>query len=276
MLRNQDLPNFVAPPVVETVLGVEFAPLTGWDVRHFGLLWAKLRDDYPTFQIQPPLAPTEQPGPQAELAKNLIVSVLGIAGPAIRAWYIDGSETRLLQVQEDRFLHNWRKVLGTEKYPHYDENIRPAFEKEWIRLSDFLEESGIERPVVERWEVTYVNHLERGREWKTVADLPRLFPAWAGASLTGSLPSPESVRLHVVYPLPGEEGHLQVMVQPVTRFRDNNEVLQVNLTASGRARSTEVHEILQCFDLGREWVVRGFTDFTSAEMHELWGKRDRP
>jgi hypothetical protein len=66
------------------------------------------------------------------------------------------------------------------------------------------------------------------------------------------------------------------MVQPVTRFRDNNEVLQVNLTASGRARSTEVHEILQCFDLGREWVVRGFTDFTSAEMHELWGKRDRP
>lgn len=276
MSRNQGLPDFLKPPVVETVLGVEFTPLAGWDVRHFGLLWRQWQHEYPHFQVQPPLLSGDQPSPESEIARNVIVSVLGIGGPSLRAWYIDESDTRLIQVQEDRFIHNWRKVLGEEVYPHYDENIRPAFERQWVRFSEFLGEHTIKPPIVERWEVTYVNHLEQGREWGSAADLPRLFPAWAGRNLSGFLPSPETVRFSVVYPLPEERGQLQVAVQPVTRLRDNKEVLQVNVRASGQTSSADVREILRCFDFGREWVVRGFTDFTSAEMHEFWERRDRP
>ncbi len=146
MSRNQGLPDFLKPPVVETVLGVEFAPLAGWDIRHFGLLWGLWQDEYPNFQVQPPLPPTEQPSPESEFARNVIVSILGIAGPSVRAWYIDASETQLLQIQEDRFIHNWRKVLGSEVYPHYDESIRPAFESQWMRFTEYLLDFGSPRP----------------------------------------------------------------------------------------------------------------------------------
>ena len=44
---SADLPSFDAPPVNETVLGVEFTPLAKWSIPHFGLFWSRIRDEYP-------------------------------------------------------------------------------------------------------------------------------------------------------------------------------------------------------------------------------------
>ena len=273
--QTSNLPDFERPPVVETVLGVEFSPLGGWDLRYYGLLWEAIREDYPEFTVQPPLSPSEQVGPDNTLARNVVVSMLGIAGPPIRAWFVDRSNTRLVQVQEDRFLHNWRKVEGHEPYPHYDQILRPAFEREWTRFLSFLEKYRIEPPTVERWEVTYVNHFERGHEWQSLDELHRLFSGWAPTPTYKFLPLAEALRLEVVYPIKEVAGHLSITVHPAVRVRDKKEVLQVNVTARGRTRSSDVGEILRCLDIGREWVVRGFTDFTSEELHNLWVRRER-
>ena len=50
-------PDYDRPPVVETYLGVQFSPLVKFSIPHFGLYWAKIRDNYPDFQVQP-LLPT--------------------------------------------------------------------------------------------------------------------------------------------------------------------------------------------------------------------------
>ena len=47
------LPDFNEPPVIETVLGLQFDPIESFNVPHFGLYWSKIRADYPTFDVQP-------------------------------------------------------------------------------------------------------------------------------------------------------------------------------------------------------------------------------
>ena len=73
------------------------------------------------------------------MAKPLPQVTLGpVAHLPVRRWFIHKSETRLLQVQNDRFIHNWRKVGPADEYPHY-ETIRPIFLTEWTRFYGFLE-----------------------------------------------------------------------------------------------------------------------------------------
>lgn len=274
MTERQNLPDFDSPPVVEAVLGVEFAPLEGWDVRHFGLFWEWVSGRYPKFEVQPPIATADRAGPHAEIARNLVTSFLAVSGPKIRTWFVDHSETRLLQVQDDRFIHNWRKVLGDEAYPHYEDAIRPAFRSEWGEFCRFLDQYGIKRPSAGMWEVTYVNHLERGREWNGPEDLGLVFPFWEHRPAGGYLPPPTSVSLQMVFPV-AAGGQLSVSINPGVRQRDNKEILQFNLTAKGRMESSSADDLLRGFDLGREWVVRGFADLTSGQMHSLWRRKER-
>ena len=50
-------PKFKRPPVAETLLGVQFAPLRSFSIPHFGLYWARIRSDYPDQEMKPPLGP---------------------------------------------------------------------------------------------------------------------------------------------------------------------------------------------------------------------------
>lgn len=40
--------------------------------------------------------------------------------PVPRVWFLNAYRTELIQVQADRFVHNWRKLLRVEPYPCYE------------------------------------------------------------------------------------------------------------------------------------------------------------
>ena len=64
------LPEFVNPPVNETVLSIQFAPLTGFLIPHFGLYWSRIRSEYPECQVLPEIDPViEQFGGNPTRAK---------------------------------------------------------------------------------------------------------------------------------------------------------------------------------------------------------------
>jgi uncharacterized protein (TIGR04255 family) len=178
----------------------------------------------------------------------------------------------LIQVQADRFVFNWRKVAGTEQYRRY-EYTKPAFQREWERFCVFLKSNAIDAPNVRQCEVIYVNHIEKGNGWETFGDLSAVLPCWAGGSTDGFLPVPENVELQASYPLPQSRGRLHVTVQRGIRHVDAKEILQLTLTARGKPASSDIQDILGWFDLGHEWIVKGFADFTSKAMHSLWKRK---
>lgn len=271
MTRSQrTLPDFNEPPVVETVLGVQFLPLKKFSILHFGLYWETIKNEFPQSEVRNPLGQVierfEAKPPRPFIGLELV------SAPEVRCWFIDASNTRLIQVQQNHFIHNWRKVKDEDVYPHYD-NIKPKFVEEWQRFCDFLAKEELEKPEVNQCEITYVNHIEVGKGWKSFGELNKVITCWSGAYSGNFLPDPESVNLNTRYIFPDNKGRLHVVIQRAIRQLDAKEVLQLNLTARGKPTSSRLEDITEWLDLGHEWIVKGFTDLTTNEMHKVWGRK---
>jgi uncharacterized protein (TIGR04255 family) len=263
-------PDYQRPPVVETYLGVQFASLAQFSIPHFGLYWAKIRDNFPQFEVQPLLTPAvEQFEPRPFVRPKLELELVRV--PELRCWFIEKSGTMLNQVQRDRFVHNWRKLKPDDAYVHYNK-IKPSFIKEWNTFCEFLNEAKIGQPEVNQCEMMYVNHIELGQGWESYGELNKVISSWSGMSSINFLPVPESVTMGARYVLPEKQGRLHIEMQPAVT-QDAKEILQLNLTARGKPQAASLESILEWFDLGHEWIVRGFTDFTSLEMHKHWGRK---
>lgn len=264
------LPDFRQPPVDEVALSFQFAPIAGFAVPHFGLYWQRIRKAFPRFEVQPPITNvTEQPQPRMRI--QLGVSLM--TKPELRCWFMDQSGNNLIQVQPDRFVVNWRKVTGAELYPRYP-MLRDRLRSEWEDFCAFLKEEGLGTPQVNQCEVTYVNHIEYEKGWNGYGELGKVIEVLATPTSRGRfLPAPERVSMQVSYLLESDAGRLYVSFVPVIRARDGKEVLQMTLTARGAPESEREEDLFTWMDLGRTWVVKGFSDFTTETMHNVWGRQ---
>lgn len=263
-------PDYDRPPVVETYLGVQFSPLVKFSIPHFGLYWAKIRDNYPDFQVQPPL-PTVMEQFETERFVQAKLGVELVSIPDVRCWFIDKSGRMLTQVQTNRFIHNWRKLKPEDVYVHYD-RIKPSFSQEWKTFCKFLEEADLGKPEINQCEITYVNHIELGQGWNSYGELNKVISCWSGKYSGKFLSAPESINIGARYGLPDKRGRLHIQMQPAIT-QDAKEILQLNLTARGKPESADMEHVLEWFDLGHEWIVRGFTDLTAKDMHDFWGRK---
>lgn len=268
---DSGLPDFAQPPVDETALSIQFAPIPGFNIPHFGLFWSRIRDRYPNFEIQQPITNVTEQFDAAVLPRQIELAFLSL--PDIRCWYLEDPSNRLLQVQRDRFVHNWRKLTGAEQYPRYP-SLRASLEKEWDGFCAFLRDEKLGTPKVNQCEVTYVNHIEYDKGWRGYGDLDKVVAAFATPKRRNRfLPDPERVDMQVSYRVEENAGRLHVSFLPVIRGRDGKEVLQMTLTARGAPASSEAQDVFHWLDLARRWVVRGFADFTSLDMHKIWEKQ---
>jgi uncharacterized protein (TIGR04255 family) len=235
------------------------------------LFWNEIRKSYPRFEVHPPV--TEALGMKIEIDASRAKLHVSTEVP-VRCWFIHHSGAHLVQVQNGALIQNWRKAAKTARYLHYDE-LRPMFLEMWKIFRGFLAKNEIDQPEIVNCEVTYVNHIDRGRGWEKFSDLPMVVPSWSGQTAGEFLPPPTAVSIDAFYPIKDNAGRLEVILQPGVRGEDSKETLQLVLTARCKPNSSETGELLRCLDLGREWVVKGFDDLTSERMHVIWGKRER-
>lgn len=253
---SKRLPEYRKPPVVETALAVEFAPIAGWNAIRYGDVWQRFKNEYPKAEIQP--------APQI-----LFTQSLDLANPPIRCLLIDDKGNQLIQIRPGGFVRNWRANRDDHVYPRY-ETIRPSFEKDWGIFCEYLTLSGFAQPEVWQCEVTYVNHFLRGREWNEASDLRDALPFLSVPIYSETLKSLEQVRAVCTYALPADIGHLQFQLQP-GMSSDGEEIMQLTITAVGKPTGSSTVEIMKWLDLGRHAVVQGFSDFTSPNTQtSIW------
>jgi uncharacterized protein (TIGR04255 family) len=267
---TRPFPSFDSPPVIETVLGLQFTPLAAFGIPHFGLYWQRIRDQYPHQQAQAALNPAEEQYGDRPPMQPFGIEFVPL--PEVRCWFIDRTSTELIQVQRDRFIRNWRKTSESDVYPRYDA-LKPRFRDDWARFCTFLDEFGIGMPEVNQCEVTYINNFELGRELETYAEAHRVIRLLSPLVGREFLPDTEMVQMNASYLMPDKKGRLHVSLQPAIRRHDAKPLLQLTLTARGRPASSKSQELLDWFDMGHEWIVRGFVDLTTREMHQLWRRR---
>jgi uncharacterized protein (TIGR04255 family) len=266
--RPEHLPDFHNPPVVETVLSVQFDPLPLLQTAHLGLLWNEYRGTFARSEDRPPLDPVVEQFPESPAARVGLKFQALEDFPAPRIWFINDRGSEMIQVQNDRFIKNWRKEAEGAQYPHYDETIRPNFDRDYAIFLAFLEKNRLGAPRVSQCEVTYVNHILAGQGWERYGDLEKIFTFWRPPDLFLPVPA-EDLRLHARFVIPGEDGkpigRLHVDVQPAVRTSDNRPMYVLHLTARG-----QVGAGVDFFDIGREWIVTTFKRLTTGSMHNIW------
>ena len=255
---QQRHPEFERPPVVETVLGLRFAPLTAWTPLHLGLFWHEIRGDFPVAEIKEPIM--SEPMLQGSFASM-----------PLRAWYHDAAGVYLVQLQHDRLILNWRKTDGAS-YPRYH-MMRPRFLNVWERLLAFLQKEGMDVPVPTICEVTYVDHVLNTDTREIVARGGQPFTFWIGGP-TAFLKEGGTTALSMTVTMPGLGDLVTVQMNTALELARANIVQQLQFSSLTRPASTSTEDILAALDRAKDLNIRAFLEFTSEQLQELWGKRD--
>jgi uncharacterized protein (TIGR04255 family) len=273
--RPSDLPDFHNPPLDEVALSVQFDPIQGLQTPQIGLFWSKLRSEFPKTEQHPPLDPViERFGPPPRPSGRFEISN---APPAPRCWFLKEDSTELIQVQQDRFIHNWRSLGTGDSYPRY-EHVRSQFKSELETFCDFLRDEKTGEFSPNQCEMTYTNAIVSGKGWNHHGQIERILAPISLTYSNGFLGEPDSVRFTAQYVFSDDKGkplgRLHISAQPAFKAADNAPIYLLNMVARGAPTGKEIVDILNFMDMGREWIVRGFASITTPEMHNIWERKD--
>ncbi len=262
------LPKFDKPPVAETVLSAQFSRLQKFRTAHAGSFCeAHLGREWGNLEEQPRIDDSfERFGDERKW---------GPAGgfrfttsmEAQRTQIVGSDITRMIQVQDSRFIYNWKKG-DTGGYPSYAAT-RKEFDRLYAMFAEFIESHGLGEIEENQWEVTYINHILKGELWDSPRDWRAIFP-WLNPPQEYF--EPESMQCAWDLLLPDNRGRLHAKLYFGRISLEGPEAIILDLTARGVASSSVGFSIADGFEIGHQAIVRTFTDMTSERAHGHWGR----
>ncbi|MEW6747550.1 MAG: TIGR04255 family protein [Planctomycetota bacterium] len=262
-------PEFLNPPLIEVACGILFKPLSAFVTPYMGLLWREFKSDYPLCREVAPLAPVIE---SFDDSKPAFRAELTDIPPMPRSWFIGHNEHAIIQVQRDRFLHNWKKVSPDDQYPRFHQVI-DAFRNRLSTFKGFLAKHQLGSLQPLQYEITYVNHIPADT-WQSPVQLGRVLPDFAWRNTPERfLPAAEAVNWRSIFVLPNQVGRLHVSVRTGTRQSDYSPVLLLDLTARGMPSDSSPDTMWSWFDLAHDWIVRAFADLTADDIQRTAWRR---
>ena len=195
------------PPVVETVLGVQFDRLPDFRNAHLGAFWKTLdSEEWSEVQDVSILSPQfEQFSNNARWAQGVQLQIT--QNPDCRLQIKNKTGDRMIQVQNNRFHFNWiGKPEG--EYPRH-KKVRDGFEQSLRQFIKFLDESNVGEFRPNQWEVTYVNHIPQGTVWNKPSEW-NFFKPLNGIPSIENLVEAETFNGEWHFVIPGQKGRLHV------------------------------------------------------------------
>jgi uncharacterized protein (TIGR04255 family) len=270
--RPADLPEFAAPPLTEAALAIQFDVIPGFLTPHVGLIWQRFRSSFPHVEEHPPIPPVfETFGPNPQFLPGIGLQLM-TGAEAPRVFFINNPRTELLQIQKDRFIHNWRKIGAGDNYPRF-ERMLETFKSGFETFSHAIAQEGLGPIIPNQCDVTYINQMpvSAGSSLSDLTD--DLFGQHTGSLALADLGKPEDLRFLLGYVIRDEKkkpiGRLIASAEPARRA-DGQIIVQLTLTARGRPNTQDLAGIVDFFHRGRTIVVKGFAHLTGPKMHKLW------
>ena len=252
--------TFENPPIDEIICNVLFDPIANLRAGHLGLLWQKFSPDFPGIEDQHLINPIPD-----EYLNNPDTP------PLPRVWFVHKDENELIQMQYNRFVHNWRKRRPDDIYPGYPVVIE-NFEKYLSCLEDFLSEKRLGDITPTQYELTYMDNILEHEGWETITDLEKVFPNFISLK-SQNLPSTDirEFSWQMLFGLPNDFGQLQLSIRNARRFIDNRHLLRVEF----KAVSNQPYKPMRgWFNLAHEFIFDLFSNLISHEIQErFWGRK---
>ena len=247
------------PPINEIVCGVLFDSIKRLQTGHFGVLWQKFRPEFARLEEQPPIPPISEDDLNS-----------GTAFPPQRVWFVHKDDNQVIQMQFNRFLHNWRKRRPDDVYPGY-ETVIENFEKYLSCFRDFLEDEGLGDFMPKRYELTYIDHILVNEGWETLNNLEKVFPNFVSLKELYMLSADiREINWMTAFGLPNDYGQLQLSIRNAQRIPDGRPLLNIEFSAVGNPLHRPIRD---WFDFAHEAILRLFSNLISDEIQEQFWRR---
>lgn len=264
--RPEHLPDFKSPPLNEVVIGVQFAVPQGYQQIRAGEVWNLFRQEYPEVQELPALPPSfETFGLPFQHTQMQQFSFMA-GGTHDRFWFLRDGGAELIQFQNDRLLHNWRKVGDkTNGYPRF-ETMVAEFQTELEKLERYIGTLTTQQLQINQCEISYINHIKLNR---STGESPSDWLSFV--NFESERPDDFSIAFRETFR--DSEG------KPVGRFYaeatlgylpDGTEIIVLSLSVKGAPLGTNIQYGLEFLALGRNKIVERFVELTTDEAHQKW------
>jgi len=262
-------PEFSNAPTVETILGVQFAPLRGFRSNHYGWFWNEyLKAKGFKAVSDESLLPTyiEEFGvPKLHLTRK--GDGEDILGVRMKARTEDRSRT--VQLQPDKLYLGWNR--NNPQAPRYA-SVKTEFMALFDNLNEFATVASLGPVQPNLWEVHYVNQIPPGRLWSEPRDWHRVFPTLfpsTDPSISGFRFATYSGEWH--FEIQPEKGRVHVRVAKMVMNQSATPTLYLSLLARGEIGSKNSDDLVTGMETGHAACTRLFLELTSPEAHAEWG-----
>lgn len=249
----QDI-TFTNAPINEVVCGISHEPLTLSDVDR-ALFWTEISGRFPHHEIQPLIARTME---EAEQLAGLSQG---------RIWLKSADGCKVIQLQSNRFLYNWRSIQPSDTYPRFN-TVYNEFEKEFLTYRAWLKSRSLDAVPID-FELTYINHFTSLTGWRGPEDTFRIlkFIDPSAVSIAKAAVKSHSARLEFKL----DEASLIIDVKNGMRNRDKTPVMVVELSVSGPLKDKTT--LVERFKFAHSAVVEAFCSMTTADAHNVMGRK---
>jgi uncharacterized protein (TIGR04255 family) len=275
--RPGDLAQWEAPPIDEVAISVQFNDIPKLKIVHYG----ELADRFAKVGLTQHEDKAAIPASFEVFGKRVMPAQFqfqAVNVPLPRVWYMSTDKHRLVQVQPDRFIYNWRKVEGEGKYPRFSD-VLPEFWDRYQIFQSFLIEKGLPPLEPNQCELSYFNNIDvqdgetYHEAFVRVFDICKEFNM---ASLRGGQGlEHDAGNFTLTYVVRAKDNtplaRIHANVQAAER--GNKPVIRFSIVFRGPWTKPVDQELMEFFGLGREAIVRLFDSMITEDMHSRWGRR---
>ncbi len=261
-------PTFDQPPVIERVIGVQFSELNFFTNAHAGWFWKSFLDSEWTHVNEAPKIEDRFERFDSQMrGRTLPPFRVMTEPPAERHQIIRKSDDRMLQIQNTRFLLNWRKK---EDQPYLDyEEMFKEFVQYLELFKSFVAEASDEELNLNQWEITYINHINKGELWNTIDEWKSVFPFLSFPKLKSSEGRIQTMDSKWAITLTEDIGRLYITLKhALSGGPEGPEIILLDMTSRGSINETMSFE--QGLSVGHSAIVNTFADITSENAHKQW------
>lgn len=262
--KKNDLPSFRFPPVVEVVIGVQFAEPLEIKTLDVADVWEAIgKKDYATYRELRRLDPILPP--------NIVHFEISDAPDFPRYLFKRTDGSGLVQFQRDRFVYNWTKPDNSppDCYPRYEVVIK-EFLDHYKKIIKVLKAGNRPLPKPALMELTYVNLIEHNHT--DMSEISNVFRDIEWKNGQRFLPAPNRMNLGYGFRIDQIKAMLTANIGLVQLVKDGRNMLKLELSVKGPLQDHTDTAMIGWCATAREWIVKGFADLTTPDMHKKWEK----
>ncbi len=265
-LKKRQKQSFRNPPLIEVIMGMQFSNPLNYRTLDLADFWTALdRTTFPSYTEMSPLDPY--------VPENMQVIEMSRLPKLRRIWFESEKKQALIQVQQDRFIYNWRRPVHNMEnencYPRY-EKVKGSFLSYYKIFKGTMNNKNIENIIPSFLELTYVNFIDLPKNG--LYEINNIFKDIAWKTDDRCIQTPERIDHKYFFRIADLPITLTIHLSTTQSIHDGKIGLSYELSARGPFNSLSETDVIDWFDNANLWITHSFTDMTTQYMHKKWGK----